>query len=61
MKALGQNIIEVYEDFTNQEGLKIFTISKFYTYKISKEEILLRGGKFYGAIAGLVTCMMMII
>ena len=46
MEALGQNIIEVFKGFTSQEGLKIFIISKFYTYKVSKEEILLRKGKF---------------
>ena len=27
MKALGQNIIEVFEGFTSQEGLEIFTSS----------------------------------
>jgi len=46
MKALGQNIIEVFEGFTSQEGLEIFITSKFYTRKVSREEILLRGGKF---------------
>ncbi len=55
MEALSQNIIEVFKDFTSQEGLEIFTTSKFYTHKVSREEILLHGGKFYGAAAGLVT------
>ncbi len=46
MEALGRNIIEVFKGFTNQEGLKIFITSKFYTCKVSREEILLRRGKF---------------
>ncbi len=46
MEVLGQNIIEVFEGFISQEGLKIFIISKFYTCKVSKEEILLHEGKF---------------
>ena len=45
MEALGRNIIEVLEGFASQEGLEIF-ISKFYTCKVSREEILLHGGKF---------------
>jgi len=28
MKALGQNIIEVFKSFANQEGLKIFISRK---------------------------------
>ncbi len=55
MEALGRNIIEVFEGFANQEGLEIFTISKFYICKVSREEILLHEGKFHGATAGLVT------
>ena len=46
MEALGRNIIEVFKDFASQEGLEIFITSKFYTCKVSREEILLRGGKF---------------
>ena len=46
MEALDRNIIEVFEGFASQEGLEIFTTSKFYTRKVSREEILLRGGKF---------------
>ena len=46
MKALGRNIIEVFEGFASQEGLEFFTISKFYTCKVSREEILLCEGKF---------------
>ncbi len=46
MEALDRNIIEVFEGFASQEGLEIFTTSKFYTCKVSREEILLRGGKF---------------
>ncbi len=61
MKALGWNIIEVFEGFASQEGLEIFITSKFYICKVSREEILLRGGRFHEAAAGLVTCMMMII
>ncbi len=34
MKALDQNIIEVFKGFTSQEGLEIFTTSKFYTHKL---------------------------
>ena len=45
MKALDRNIIEVFEDFTSQEGLEIFITSKFYTCKVSRKEILLHGGK----------------
>ncbi len=61
MKALGRNIIEVFKGFASQEGLEIFITSKFYTRKVSREEILLHRGKFHGTVAGLVTCMMMII
>ncbi len=46
MKALDQNIIEVFKGFVSQEGLKIFITSKFYTHKVSRKEILLREGKF---------------
>ncbi len=46
MEALGQNIIEVFKGFTSQEGLEIFITNKFYTCKVSREEILLREGKF---------------
>ncbi len=60
MKALDQNIIEVFEGFASQEGLKIFTTSKFYTCKVSREEILLCRGKFYKAVVDLVMCMMII-
>ncbi len=45
MKALGQNIIEVFKGFASQEGLEIFT-SSFTLAKLDREEILLRGGKF---------------
>ena len=45
MKALGRNIIEVFKGFVSKEGLGIFT-SKFYTCKVSREEILLCEGKF---------------
>ncbi len=61
MKALGRNIIEVFEGFTSQKGLEIFITSKFYTCKVSREEILLREEKFHRATAGLVMCMIMII
>ncbi len=61
MESLSQNIIKVFEGFASQEGLKIFTTSKFYTCKVSREEILLHGGKFYKAAVGLVICMMIII
>ncbi len=61
MEVLGQNIIEVFEGFISQEGLKIFIINKFYTCKVSKEKILLHEEKFHEAVAGLVTCMIMII
>ncbi len=60
MEALGWNIIEVFEGFASQESLKIFITGKFYTCKVSREEILLREGKFYEAAAGLVICMMII-
>ena len=46
MKTLGWNIIEVFEGFASQEGLEIFITSKFYTRKVSREEILLREEKF---------------
>ncbi len=46
MKALDQNIIEVFEGFASQKGLEIFITSKFYTCKVSREEILLCEEKF---------------
>ena len=46
MKALGQNIIEVFKGFASQEGLEIFITNKFYTREVSREEILLHEGKF---------------
>ncbi len=61
MKTLDWNIIKVFKDFTSQEGLEIFTFNKFYTYKVSKEKILLYGGKFYRVTTGLVICMIIII
>ena len=60
MKALGQNIIEVFEGFISQEGLEIF-ISSFIHAKLVEKGFCYVEESFHGAIAGLVTCMMMII
>ncbi len=60
MKVLGQNIIEVFEGFASQEGLKIFT-SSFTLAKLVEKRFCYIKESFHEAITGLVTCMMMII
>ncbi len=60
MKALDQNIIEVFKGFISQEGLKIF-ISSFTLAKLVEKRFCYMEESFHGAAAGLVMCMMMII
>ncbi len=60
MEALGQNIIEVFENFTSQEGLKIFT-SSFTLAKLVEKRFCYVKKSFHEAATGLITCMMMII
>ncbi len=60
MKALGRNIIEVFEGFASQKGLKIFTSSFTFT-KLVEKKFCYMEESFHGATAGLVMCMMMII
>ncbi len=60
MEALGQNIIEVFEGFASQEGLKIFT-SSFTLAKLVEKRFCYVEESFHKTVAGLVTCMMMII
>ncbi len=60
MKALDQNIIEVFKGFASQEGLEIFT-SSFTLAKLVEERFCYVEKNFHGATASLVTCMMMII
>ncbi len=60
MKALGRNIIEVFEGFASQEGLEIFT-SSFTLTKLVEKRFCYIEESFHEAAAGLVTCMMMII
>src|SRR6266540_6772316 len=58
MKALGQNIIEVFEDFASQKGLKIF-ISSFTLIKLVEKRFCYVEESFHEAATGLVTCIMM--
>ncbi len=60
IEALGRNIIEVFESFTSQEGLKIFT-SSFTLAKLVEKRFCYMKESFHEAVAGLVTCMIMII
>ncbi len=60
MKALGRNIIEVFEGFASQKGLKIF-ISSFTLAKLVEKRFCYMKESFHGVAASLVTCMMMII
>ncbi len=60
MKALGWNIIEVFEGFVSKEGLEIFT-SSFTLAKLVEKRFCYVEESFHGVAAGLVTCMMMII
>ncbi len=60
MKALGRNIIEVFEGFASQEVLKIF-ISSFTLVKLVEKRFCYMEESFHEAAAGLVICMIMII
>ncbi len=60
MEALGRNIIEVFKGFTSQEGLEIFT-SSFILAKLVEKRFCYVEESFHEAVAGLVTCIMMII
>src|SRR6266542_6631595 len=60
IEVLGQNIIEVFEGFTSQEGLEIF-ISSFTLAKLVEKRFCYVEESFHGAAAGLIMCMMMII